>query len=651
MSRRLMSPRFALLMALGLALGAPAHEALAQTIPSAYSESPTAWYLVRNDMVDYFNTSITNTWRTNETCSDSDAFSVASYNIWHDVTGDGFGDEMEGSLGEVVKCADVVLFQEAWDYDDIIDDGPRGDMAARGYTLLLPQSSYCENFGVEKDCTGLVMFYKSGTSLVKRFTIEYFDSLTGWDAYKGKGVWGAIFAKDGKYYYVFTTHLNYGTYGHRESSVQDGTITSDQARIVNMMELRGYVRRMVQENRGSYPPAAVLVGGDFNADFDKYNMNSAGRTLLSQSGASGTFLDPVDFRLTGAQIGRLEVSDSFKSNWPHQSTDNVDTGPNMYATGNRGDYDTILVGNPGELGTCHPSVLAYSGWAPAWYSHSGRRIWPSTTHSDHYGRYIKVHASCGERSTLVLQNESTQRISSWSMWWHWSMPGGVIREGSAEVSPSLAPGWQVVGTGDFNEDKQNDLVLQNAWTRTVALWMMSGTNVIGYPEVSTVPAEGWNVVGAGDFNHDARADLVLQNQWTGRIAVWLMNGPGVWAAPEVSNTPEAGWRVAGVGDLDMDGDADLALQNTTTRQICGWQLEGMNVSSWFCPNEVPAEGWRMTGLGDLTDDGRNDIVLQNPSTGEIGVWVLAQGMNSLYVYAQLSVTSSPGPSWRVAGAF
>jgi hypothetical protein len=647
MSRRLMSPRFSLSLALGLSLCIPAQNAAAQSFSDYYSDHPTAWFDALDDDQAYFDTQRTPAWQVNETCNDSDAFSVSSYNIWHNVpfTAD-FGDEMEGSLGEVVKCADVVLFQEAWDYDDIILDGPKADMAARGYSLMLPPNAYCEdNFDTEKDCTGLVMFVRSGTSLVKSFGVEYFDILTSYDVGKGKGVWGAIFSKEGKHYYVFNTHLNYGNHGHLESSVPDGNITSDQARIWNMVEVRDYVRRMVQENRASFPPAAVLLGGDVNSDFANDRSDSAGRILLSQAGASGTFSDPFEYRASGTQLGRLEV-DNFKSNWPRRSWEALDSGPNINASGNRGDYDTLLVGRAEELGVCPTSVLAYSGWAPAWRTHGGERRWPSNTHSDHYGRYIKVHASCGKRGTLVLQNESTQRIS------YWTLSGTMTREWTSEVPPSLDTGWRVAGMGDFNGDLQNDLILQNMWTRRVAIWMMSGTDVTSGPVLDTLPDEGWSVEGAGDFNLDGRTDIVLQNAWTGRIGVWLMDGLGVWAGLEVNDTLQPGWAVAGVGDLDMDGDADLALQHASTREICGWQLAGMSIEHWFCLSQIPDADWRVTGVGDLTDDGRNDIVLQNQWSGDIGVWPLAWGTDgNPYRYTGMNVTPSPGTSWKVVGAF
>ena len=40
------------------------------------------------------------------------------------------------------------------------------------------------------------------------------------------------------------------------------------------------------------------------------------------------------------------------------------------------------------------------------------------------------------------------------------------------------PGWQIKGTGNFFGDGNTDLVFQNT-DGSVALWDMSGTNILG----------------------------------------------------------------------------------------------------------------------------------------------------------------------------
>jgi hypothetical protein len=388
-SRKFEWRRGVLPAALTLMLASQAWAEGTPTFDAYYSNRPREWFNAASE-VDYFNPSITRSWQLNETCNDTGFFSVASYNIFHNVPFvTDFGDEMEQSLGKVTKCADVILYQEAWDYDDIIQDGPKADLTARGYKMLTPSGYYCDDpadGAIENDCSGLVMFYKTGTTLMKELTFQAFTTVNGPDVHKEKGVWGAIFAKEGRYYYVFNTHFTYGSNSHL-----DGHSTSDTSRISNMKQSLAFIRDRVNANRASYPPALILFGGDFNADFASNNSYSKGYHLLVQAAAQNTFLEPYDYAIGGAVLGSYETA-SFQSNWPGAS---ADTGPNGMATGVKGDFDTVLIGKASALGSCSPASISYSGWAPAWKTtDTGQRKWPSYTHSDHYGRWLRVKPGC-----------------------------------------------------------------------------------------------------------------------------------------------------------------------------------------------------------------------------------------------------------------
>lgn len=381
----------ALMAAMALSLSGQALAEGSPTFDASYSNRPKAWY-DKVSVSDYFNPSITRSWQLNEYCTEAPGtLSLATYNIFHNVPFvTDFGDEMEQSLGKVVKCADVVLFQEAWDYDDIIEDGPRADMAARGFHMVTPSGYYCDDpadGAIENDCSGLVLFYKSSLTLVKELGFSAFGTVNGPDVHKEKGVWGVILAKGGKYYYVFNTHFTYGDNSH-----MDGHATSDASRVSNMQQSLAFIRDLVNANRGSYPPASVLLAGDFNADFDSINPSNKGYQLLIQASAQGAFYDAWDYRNTlGASMGAYETG-GFKSNWVDSS---VDTGPNGMASGVTGDFDTVLVGKPSYFNTCPATSVSYSGWAPRWNTlDTGTRKWPFYTHSDHYGRWLRLTPGC-----------------------------------------------------------------------------------------------------------------------------------------------------------------------------------------------------------------------------------------------------------------
>src|SRR5271157_720015 len=97
--------------------------------------------------------------------------------------------------------------------------------------------------------------------------------------------------------------------------------------------------------------------------------------------------------------------------------------------------------------------------------------------------------------------------------------------------PPPAPGWRVVGVGDFNRDGMSDL----AWRRIddtgeVRIWLLDGTTRPGNDMLLDdkglpPPAPGWRVVGVGDFNRDGMSDLAWRRiDDTGEVRIWLLDG-------------------------------------------------------------------------------------------------------------------------------
>jgi chitodextrinase len=94
---------------------------------------------------------------------------------------------------------------------------------------------------------------------------------------------------------------------------------------------------------------------------------------------------------------------------------------------------------------------------------------------------------------------------------------------SAQSDPAnvTTPSCGLVFKGDFDQDRQTDVVLQHT-DGSVAFWTMSGTTIRGGSVPYVLPA-GWQIVAAGDFNHDDQSDFVLQH--TDRsVGFWLMRG-------------------------------------------------------------------------------------------------------------------------------
>lgn len=163
---------------------------------------------------------------------------------------------------------------------------------------------------------------------------------------------------------------------------------------------------------------------------------------------------------------------------------------------------------------------------------------------------------------LLWQHQATTQIAIWYM-------DGLNLTSALLTSPSSPSdyGWQIVGTGDFNRDGRTDLVWQHANWDYVAVWYMNGALFTGSTYTSPYsPYDlNWDIVDTGDFNNDGYPDFLWQHRSYGLIAIWFMNNAvmtsSTYTSPSGPNP--ANWQVQTVADFDYstalltDTDSDL----------------------------------------------------------------------------------------------
>lgn len=129
----------------------------------------------------------------------------------------------------------------------------------------------------------------------------------------------------------------------------------------------------------------------------------------------------------------------------------------------------------------------------------------------------------------------------------WLMQGTSLSSTVSLPAVSATSGWNIVGAGDFDLNGTTDILWRNRATGDNGVWRMNGTSFGSYFGLSPVAANsGWQVVGTGDFDQNNSTDILWRNTSTGENGIWLMNGLSYaeWAGLHTVVTNN-GWVVVG----------------------------------------------------------------------------------------------------------
>ncbi len=189
------------------------------------------------------------------------------------------------------------------------------------------------------------------------------------------------------------------------------------------------------------------------------------------------------------------------------------------------------------------------------------------------------------------------------------------------------PLWNVVGSGDFNQDGRLDLVTQGPAGQIDLIYLTYGAiNVAdgAHPpylssfsmSASAMAANSgyWPVHGGGDFGTVAGVSgpaLVSQDPGSGMIDLLWFRSNGTLAASNllVGNY----WQVRGAGDFNGDGHTEIVTQSHDG-QIDLLTFTGSRLTASELLN---GSYWPVMAIDDTNHDGRADITVQNPSTGQL----------------------------------
>ncbi len=191
-------------------------------------------------------------------------------------------------------------------------------------------------------------------------------------------------------------------------------------------------------------------------------------------------------------------------------------------------------------------------------------------------------------------------------------------------------------TADYNGDGDTDLLFDNTMNSDIAVWYMSGTELVVGALAGALPPHPL-IAGIGDFDGDGKSDLLVTGDSFGDpntydVSVWQMNGTQPATVTLVDQVNKiGGFQPAGLGDFNGDGKSDIAFltqipnaQNLDDLSI--WQMDGTHIASTADVGGVDeAHGEDLIGIADFNGDGKSDFLFTNTVTNDISVWLMNGG--------------------------
>lgn len=217
-------------------------------------------------------------------------------------------------------------------------------------------------------------------------------------------------------------------------------------------------------------------------------------------------------------------------------------------------------------------------------------------------------------SDLVFRTELGDEVEVWTM-------AGAEVVSTARI-PALPDGWEVVGSGDYDGNGTADLLWQESGTPHLTVWLFTGGAVSGGgPAVGiALEADGdWQVGGSGDFDGDGRDDVLLFSRRLGVAEIWSLDGEQVLAERRIDGHLGA-WSVAAIVDCDGDGRDEIVWRSEIGEALHLARLDDVGVTEVLLADGLGDR--RVVGVADYDGDGRSDLMLRDRIEGGLEVWSL-----------------------------
>jgi hypothetical protein len=265
--------------------------------------------------------------------------------------------------------------------------------------------------------------------------------------------------------------------------------------------------------------------------------------------------------------------------------------------------------------------------------------------------YVRVYQGNGSGSDYSLDFSTQTNVQADLLWRNsvsgqdviWQMNGAAIASG-IEITAVKDLSWNIVASGDFNNDGQSDVVWRNSVSGANVIWYMNGATIASGVEIAAVKDLSWNIVASGDFNNDGQSDLVWRNSVSGTNVVWYMNGATIVSGVEITTVKELSWDLVAAADFNNDGQSDLVWRNSVSGANVIWYMNGATIASSIEITPVKDLTWKLVGAGDFDRDGQSDLVWRNSVGGANVIWY----MNGAIIRSGVEITAVKELSWKIA---
>ncbi|QND70331.1 FG-GAP-like repeat-containing protein [Tardiphaga robiniae] len=192
----------------------------------------------------------------------------------------------------------------------------------------------------------------------------------------------------------------------------------------------------------------------------------------------------------------------------------------------------------------------------------------------------------------ILWVSATNQVAVWSM-------NGLALGGYGLSGGRMGSEWTVAATGKFDASGKAGILWESS-NGSLSTWSMNGSDVTSLSSLGQA-ATGFHVAGTGDFNKDGIDDIVLLNA-ANDVEIWTIKSGAVTQKIDPNGHMGTEWHFSGVGDVSGDGRSDI-VWTKTDGSTAVWDMSSIPISAQSTAAlTVDAADWTAHFLGGLQHD-------------------------------------------------